>query len=147
MQGGAYVTPRKAALIITLDLVLLLVLLLILSFYGMSHLMIFFLGLVFLVITIYDLRTSCFSSLFSSFLNLADSEETGRFKWLPVSLSVLLLIFSVPVLLEHGLVNSSQRWAMQGGQLFRVAIPAASGTAIVIMIALWTLFKGAKRKE
>ncbi len=140
-------TPRKAALIITMDLVLLLALLLFLSYYGMSHLMIFLLGLFFLVITVYDLKTSWFSSLFSAFLNLPGSEELGSIRWLPVTLSVLLLVFSLPVLFEHGLVNSSQRWAMQGGQLLRVAIPAVAGTAIVILIALWTLFKGMKRKK
>ena len=139
-------TPKKVALFIVFDLFFLLVLLLFLSYYGMSHLIILFMGLLFLVLTIYDLKTQFFSELFSAFLGLTGPRELGNMKWLPVVLSALLLYLSLPVLLEHGLVNTAQRWAMQHGQFVRVAIPAVAGGIIVMVIAVWTLFKGNRKK-
>ncbi len=140
-------TPRNVALFITLDLAFLLALLLFLSYYGLSHLLILFMGLLFLVLTLYDLRSGALSELFSNFLNLSGPDELGPIRWLPVILSALLLFLSLPVLLEHGLVNSAQCWAMQHGQFARVALPALAGGVAVIAIAIWTLFKGSKNKE
>ncbi len=140
-------TPRNVALFITIDLALLLALLLFLSYYGLSHLLILAMGLFFLVLTLYDLKSGALSELFSEFLNLSGTEELGTIRWLPVILSALLLFLSLPVLLEHGLVNTDQRWAMQHGQFARVAMPAIAGGIVVIAIAIWTLFKGSKNKE
>ena len=140
-------TPRNVALFITLDLAFLLVLLLFLSYYGLSHLLILIMGLLFLVLTLYDLKSGALSELFSDFLNLSSTDELGPIRWLPVILSGLLLFLSLPVLLEHGLVNTAQRWAMQHGQFARVALPAIAGGLTVIAIAIWTLFKGSKNKE
>ncbi len=144
--GQYLMTPRNVAIFITLDLAVLLTLLLFLSYYGMSHLVIMVMGLVFLMITLYDLRTGNLSGLFSEFLGMSDPEELGTLRWLPVILSVILLYFSVPVFLEHGLINSPQRWAMQHGQFIRVALPAIGGGVAVIAVALWTLFHGSKNK-
>jgi hypothetical protein len=140
-------TPRNVALFITLDLAFLLALLLFLSYYGLSHLLILAMGLLFLVLTLYDLKSGALSELFSDFLNLSGTDELGPIRWLPVILSGLLLFLSLPVLLEHGLVNTTQRWAMQNGQFARVALPAIAGGLAVIAIAIWTLFKGSKNKE
>jgi hypothetical protein len=140
-------TPRKVAIFITLDLAFLLALLLFLSYYGLSHLLILSMGLFFLILTLYDLRSGVLSEYFSEFLNLSGGEELGPLRWLPVILSGLLLFLSLPVFLEHGLVNTTQRWAMQHGQFARVALPAMAGGMAVIAIAIWTLFKGSKNKE
>jgi hypothetical protein len=140
-------TPRNVALFITLDLAFLLALLLFLSYYGLSHLLIMLMGLLFLVLTLYDLRSGALSELFSDFLNLSGPDELGSIRWLPVILSAVLLFLSLPVLLEHGLVNTAQRWAMQHGQFARVAMPAIAGGIAVIAIAIWTLFKGSKNKN
>ncbi|MBW6464784.1 MAG: hypothetical protein K0B84_11475 [Firmicutes bacterium] len=140
-------TPRNVAIFITFDLVFLLALLLFLSYYGMSHLVIMLMGIVFLVLTLYDLRTGILTNLFSEFLNLPGPEELGSLRWLPVILSTILLYLSVPVLLEHGLINSAQRWAMQHGHFSRIALPAIAGGAIVIAIAIWTLIRGSKSKN
>ncbi len=138
----------KMALLIVVDLVLLLFLLLLLSYYGMSHLAMFAMAIFFLFLTVYDLKSGALSTLFSGILGLEDSAGgAGRLRWLPVVLSVLLLALSLPVLLEHGLVNSAQRWAMQQqGQFLRLAVPAVVGGALVIAVALWTLFAGGKKK-
>ncbi len=140
-------TPRNVALFITLDLAFLLALLLFLSYYGLSHLLILTMGLLFLVLTLYDLKSGALSELFSDFLNLSSTDELGPIRWLPVILSGLLLFLSLPVLLEHGLVNTAQRWAMQHGQFARVALPSIAGGLVVIAIAIWTLLKGSKSKE
>jgi hypothetical protein len=140
-------TPRNVAIFITLDLAFLLALLLFLSYYGLSHLLILAMGLLFLVLTLYDLKSGALSELFSDFLGLSGTNELGPIRWLPVILSGLLLFLSLPVLLEHGLVNTAQRWAMQHGQFARVALPAIAGGLVVIAIAIWTLFKGSKSKE
>ncbi len=140
-------TPRNIAIFITLDLTFLLALLLFLSYYGLSHLLILTMGLLFMVLTLYDLKSGALSELFSNFLGLSGTDELGSIRWLPVILSGLLLFLSLPVLLEHGLVNTTQRWAMQQGQFARLAMPAIAGGIVVIAIAIWTLFKGSKNKE
>ena len=122
----------RVALFIALDLAFLLIILLFLAYYGMSHLLLLAMGLVFLTLTIYDLRSGNLSKIFSEFLGLSDSEDLGKMRWLPVILSGLLLMLSLPVLLENGFVNNTQRLAMQHGQLFRVAIPAVVGGIVVI---------------
>jgi hypothetical protein len=140
-------TPRNVALFITLDLAFLLTLLLFLSYYGLSHLLILSMGLIFLILTLYDFKSGSLSKLFSEFLGFSGPDELGPIRWLPVILSALLLFLSLPVLLEHGPVNVDQRWAMQHGQFVRVALPAIAGGIIVIAIAIWTLFRGSKNKE
>jgi hypothetical protein len=135
----------KVALFIALDLAVLLIILLLLVYYGMSHLLLLAMGLLFLVLIIYDLRSGNFSKFFSGFLGLSNSGELGRLKWLPVILSLVLLMLSLPVFLEHGLVNEAQRWAMQQGQFIRVALPAIAGSIAVIAIAVWTIFSDSSK--
>ena len=137
---------RKVALFIALDLAVLLFVLLLLTYYGMSHLLLLSMGLVFLVMIIYDLRSGNFSKIFSEFLGLSDSDDIGKLRWLPGVLSALLFILSIPVLLEHGLVNNIQRQAMQHGQFIRVAFPAIAGGIVVIVIAIWTIFTGSRNR-
>jgi hypothetical protein len=140
-------TPRKIAVFITVDLAFLLLVLLLLAYYGMSHLLLLAMGLGFLILTAFDLRSGNLSAIFSDFMGFDNPEEIGRYRWLPVILSTLLLILSIPVFLEHGLVNSAQRWAMQHGQFWRVALPAVLGGIAVIAVAVWTLFKGSNNSR
>ncbi len=140
-------TSRNLAIFIAVDLAVLLLILLVLSYYGMSHLMMLIMGLAFLILTLYDLNTGSLSAIFSEFMGLNDSAELDKLKWIPVLLSSILLILSVPVLMEHGLINSDQRWAMQHGYFLRLAIPAAAGGIAVIVIAVWTVYKGGKNKK
>ncbi len=137
--------PRKVAFFIALDLAALIVVLLMLVYFGMSHLLLLLMGLGFLLLTFYDLRSGNLSALFSDLLGFSDPVELGSLKWLPVILSTLLLILSLPVFIEYGFVNETQRWAMQSGQFTRVAIPAIAGGAVVIVIAVWTVFAGSKK--
>jgi hypothetical protein len=139
--------PLNVALLIVLDLATLLTVLLVLSYHGMSHLLIFLLGLLLLLAVLYDFQSGRLSALFSDFLGLNGSDELGRIKWLPVILALLLLVLSLPVLLEHGFVNDAQRWAMQDGRFIRVALPAATGGVAVIIIAVWTILSGSKNNK
>ncbi len=140
-------TSRNLSIFIAVDLAVLLLILLVLSYYGMSHLMLLIMGLVFLILTLYDLNTGKLSAIFSEFMGLSDSAEIEKLKWIPVFLSSLLLILSVPVFIEHGLINSEQRWAMQHGYFLRLAIPAVIGGAAVIVVAVWTVVAGSKEKN
>ena len=135
----------KVALFIALDLAALLLVLLVLAYYGMSHILLLLMGFVFLALTVYDLGSGNLSGIFSDFLGLSDSEEVGKLKWLPVILSALLLMLSLPVFLEQGLVNQTQRWAMQHGQFIRVALPAVAGGMVIIAVAIWTIFTGSRK--
>ena len=137
--------PRKMLVFIIVDLFGLLILLLFLAYLGMSHLMILGMGLLFLWITLYDLRKGVLSALFSEFMGFQTPGDLSRFKWVPVILSTVLLIISLPVLFEHGLINEDQRWAMQRGQFLRIALPALAGGAAVIAIAAFTIIKGDKK--
>ncbi len=137
----------RVALFIAVDLIVLLSLLLLLSYYGLSHLAMLAMGLLFLMLTLYDLQSGVLSQFFSEFLGLAGPGELNRLKWVPVMLSTLLLVLSLPVFLEHGLVNTTQRWVLQQGQFLRLALIAAGGAAAVIFIAVLTIFKGGKKED
>ncbi len=139
-------TSRNIAIFIAVDLTVLLIVLLLLSYYGMSHLLLLAMGLAFLLLTLYDLSTGNLSEFFSDFFGLSGSDELGKLKWIPVVLSTLLLLLSVPIFIEHGFVNSAQRWAMQHGQFARLAIPALAGGFVVIAVAVWTVFLGSKKQ-
>jgi hypothetical protein len=138
--------PKTVAIFIALDLATWLIVLLVLSYYGMSHLLILILGLVILFAALYDLKSGRLSAFFSDFLSLEGPNELGRFRWLPVILAALLLFLSLPVVFEHGLVNEAQRWGMQqGGQFLRVVLPAAVGGLAVIAVAVGTILAGIKK--
>jgi hypothetical protein len=138
--------PKTVAIFIALDLATWLIVLLVLSYYGMSHLLILILGLVILFAALYDLKSGRLSAFFSEFLSLEGPNELGRFRWLPVILAALLLFLSLPVVFEHGLVNEAQRWGMQqGGQFLRVVLPAAVGGLAVIAVAVGTILAGIKK--
>ena len=137
---------KKAIIFIVLDLVTLLAAILLFAYFGLSHLFMLFLGGLFLVLALYDLRSGELSALFSAFLGFPEGDEFKRFQWAPILLSTLLLAVSLPALLEHGLVNSGQRWAMQQeGQFMRLLIPAVSAGALVIAMAVFTVIKGLKK--
>ncbi len=138
--------PGAVAIFIAADLAGWLILLLVLSYYGMSHLLILSLGLIILFAALYDLQCGQLSAFFSAFLGLEGSGDLGRFRWLPVILAALLLFLSLPVVFEHGWVNETQCWAMQqDGQLIRVLMPAAVGGLAVIAIAVGTILAGLKK--
>ena len=137
--------PKKVAFFIALDLATLIIVLLVSVYFGMSHLLLLLIGLGFLLLTFYDLRSGNLSALFSDLLGFSDPVELSRLRWLPVILATLLLILSLPVFMEHGFVNDAQRWAMQNGQFARVATPAIAGGVTVIAIAVWTVFVGSKK--
>jgi len=139
-------TSRNMAIFISADLAILLIILLVLSYYGMSHLFLLVMGLILLLVSLYDLHTGIFSEVFSDFFSLSDPHELSRVKWIPVILSTVLLFLSVPVFIEHGFINSAQRWAMQDGQFIRLALPAITGGIVVIAIAIWTVFSGSRKK-
>lgn len=121
--------------------------LLVLTYYGMSHLALLVMGFLFLALTGYDLRTGSLSALFSDFFGFAEPDEVGKLRWIPVILSAVLLFLSLPVFVEHGFINTTQRWAMQQGQFSRLVIPAIIGGAAVIIVAVWTVLAGLKKKD
>lgn len=137
---------RKFALFIALDLALLLFILLLLAYYGMSHIFIMAMGLLFLLLTFYDLRSGKLSALFSEFMGLSNPEELGKFRVLPLILAAMLLVLSVPVFLDNGLVHDAQRYAMQQGQFLRLAVPAILGGLAVIAVAVWTIISGSDKE-
>lgn len=139
--------PQKVALFITVDLATLLIVLLALSYYGMSHLLLLLLGLIVMIMALYDLQSGLLSAFFSDFLGLENPSELGRFRWLPVILAAILLMLSLPALFNHGLVNEGQRWAMQHGQFIRVALPASLGGLAIIAIAVGTIISGSNKKK
>lgn len=69
---------NKVAIFIVLDLTVLLMILLLLAFYGMSHLLLLIMGFVFLVLTVYDLRSGIPSKIFSEFFGFSDTSDIGR---------------------------------------------------------------------
>ena len=136
---------RKLILFIILDLVVLLLFLLLLAYYGVSHVLFLVLGLLFLVMSAYDNRTDRLSAVLALLFNLPPASGNKRLNWLPLLLSLALIIYSLPLLLEHGLVNSIQRWSMQGGMFTRFAVWSLITTGVVILVAVYTTISSGRK--
>ncbi len=129
----------RAVLLIVFDLAAMLVLLLFLTYRGMSHIFLLVAGIFFFCITIYDNRTGRLSALFALMFSLPGPVEKGRLNWLPALLSLVLIIYSLPLFFKHGLVNHTQRVSMQTGLFPRFAIYAAAATSLIAAIAVYTV--------
>lgn len=129
---------RKTICLIVLDLLSMLLLLLFLAYYGMSHLFLLLTGIVFLFLCIYDSRTGHLSTLFVLMFSLPDLKEKGRLNWIPVLLSLILVFYSLPLIVEHGLVNVSQRTVLQGGLFPQFALYAGIAAFVIILAAVYS---------
>lgn len=129
--------PKTICLII-FDLVSMLLLLLFMTYYGMSHLFLLLIGTVFFFLCIYDGRTGRLSAVFKLMFSLPEFPEKGRLNWIPVLLSLILVSYSLPLLMEHGLVNVSQRALMQGGLFPQFVLWAGAAAAIIILVAVYS---------
>lgn len=139
--------PRKLILLVVFDLLVLLVLLLVLAYYGMSHLLALVLGLLFLVMSLYDNRTGRFSTALALLFNFsAHPDRGGRLNWLPPLLSLVLIGYGFYMLMAHGAVNVGQRWTMQVGGVFpRFAVWASLAAAAVILAAVLTTLRSNRK--
>lgn len=136
----------RAVLLIVFDLAAMLVLLLFLTYLGMSHLFLLVAGVFFFCLTAYDSRTGRLSILFALMFSLPEPVEKGRLNWIPALLSLVLIIYSLPLLYKHGLVNQIQRVSMQSGLFPRFAIYAAAATCLIAAIAVYSvIFNRGKR--
>jgi hypothetical protein len=128
----------KTVFLIIFDLVSMLLLLLFLTYFGMSHVFLLLSGMVFLFLCLYDSRTGRLSDLFILLFSLPAPVNYGRLNWIPALLSLLLVIYSMPILFEHGLVNTIQRSSMQGGLFPQFALWAGAVTAVIIALAVFS---------
>jgi hypothetical protein len=128
----------KTVCLIIFDLVSMLLLLLFLTYFGMSHVFLLLLGTVFLFLCLYDSRTGRLSAVFTLMLSLPAPKDKGRLNWIPALLSLVLMIYSLPFLFKHGLVNTSQRAAMQGGLFSQFALSAGAAAAVIILVAVYS---------
>ncbi|MEW5784684.1 MAG: hypothetical protein AB1767_06370 [Bacillota bacterium] len=129
--------PRcKLGLLLTLDLLFLLLLLLFMVYFGLSHVFLLGLGILLLLLSLYDCRTGRLSSVTALLFGLPEVSDNGKLNWLPILLSLVLVFYSAPILKQHGLVNTAQRWAMQSGLFQRLALWSAAIAGLVIAAAV-----------
>jgi hypothetical protein len=139
-KGGDFaVNPQKLKLLVALDLVFLLLVLLFMSFYGISHLFLLGLGAILFLASLLDCRTGRFSQMTELLFGLKSSAEQGRFNWLPVFLSAVLLVYQGYLFLEYGPVNTMQRMAMQEGYFPRLVLWSGIATLLVIIVAVGSI--------
>ena len=129
----------RAVLLIAFDLAAMLMLLLVLTYLGMSHVFLLVAGILFFWVTVYDSRTGRLSALFALIFSLPGPAEKGRLNWIPALLSLVLIIYSIPLLIKHGMVNQIQRVSMQAGLFPRFAIYAIAATSVDAAIAVYTV--------
>lgn len=137
---------RQFILFMILDLVILMNLLLLSTYYGMSHIFLLALGVIFLLLSVYDRRTGRLSVALMILFDLPSPPEKEWINWLPVFFSLALVLYCLPLLLEHGFVDWPQRWAMQGGLFRRFSLWAAAGTALAIIAAVWATVKPFRKR-
>ncbi len=137
---------RKFILFIILDLAVLFFLLLLLAYHGWSHIFMLVIGVVFLALCLYDLRSGNLSAVLAAFFNLPDRAGESRANWLPAALSLVLIVYGLSLLFEHGLVNTAQRWAMQRGLFAPFALWSAAGTALVTAAAVLAAWVSARKR-
>ncbi|MBS3943013.1 MAG: hypothetical protein KGZ32_02045 [Dethiobacter sp.] len=136
----------KAAFLIFVDLGSVLLLLLILSYYGMSHIYLLLSGVLYLCLSVYDCRTGRLSEIYALMLSLPGHEGIGRLSWLPKLLSVVSISYSLPLLVEHGLFIEAQRLSMQRGLFPQFVLWSVAAAGAIMAVAVCTvIFNREKR--
>lgn len=119
---------------------------LIFTYYGMCHILLLFLGLLFFFLGIYDLRTGVLSLLIRQLFGLSRKEkQSGILNLIPVMLSVIVVLYSLPLLLQHGLINTSQESLMQGNIFIQFTIMLIGATLFVLIAAAGSYFWGGRK--
>jgi hypothetical protein len=139
---------RKLILFVVFDLLILLALLLVLVYYGMSHLLLLALGVLFLLMSLYDNRTGQLSAGLALMFNIhGNPDHGGRLNWLPMVLSLILIGYGFYMLMTHGAVNVGQRWTMQEDGVFpQFAIWTALAAVVVILAAVLTTVRSNRKR-
>lgn len=127
---------RRLGLLLALDLLLLLVLLLLMVYYGLSHIFLLGLGILLFLLSLYDNRTGHLSTVTALLFSLPVGSGKGKLNWLPVLLSLVLVFYGASILLEHGLVNTAQRGAMQSGLFLQMALWSVAVAGLIIAAAV-----------
>lgn len=136
---------RKFILLTVADLVILLLLLLLLAYYGLSHIFIIVLGAILLFLSAYDNRHGRLSAVLGLFLALPDPPEKTWLNWLPVALSLALVLYGLPQLLAHGPIDWVQRRAMQEGLFLKFSLWASAVTALIITAAVCSILRSYRK--
>lgn len=127
---------HRIAVLITCDLAVLLLTILAAVYYGMSHLYFLVFGLLLFSLALHDNRTGQLSSVTARLFGFRVRQEKSRLNWLPVSLALILIGYSIPSLVKYGLVNMAERLTMQGGSFFRFSLWVTAFTVLIAVIAI-----------
>ncbi|GEM_PF-1627100 len=128
-------------LLLILDVVFLIVVFLLFTYYGMTHLLLFIIGLLILVTGLYDFKTGIFSELLRQLFNLPGKQKKGGiYNVIPLLMSLVVIIYSIPQLLEHGLINRDQESLMSGNYFFQFAIWLVVLSLFLLIAAIGSQF-------
>jgi len=128
-------------LLLILDVVFLIVVFLLFTYYGMTHLLLFIIGLLILVTGLYDFKTGIFSELLRQLFNSPGKQKKGGiYNVIPLLMSLVVIIYSIPQLFEHGLINRGQESLMSGNYFFQFAIWLVVLSLFLLIAAIGSQF-------
>lgn len=134
--------PRLIVLLI-LDLIILVAVLLIFTYFGIAHLLLLLIGALIILTGFFDINTGIFSEVFQQYFNLPGNYSKGKIlNLLPLLLSLIVIWYSIFQLMDHGLVNDAQKAIMQDNYSGEFIVAVMGVSAVIILIAA-----GAYRKK
>lgn len=136
---------RRFILFITADLVLLALLLLFFTYYGLGHIFLLVLGIALFSLSLYDSSTGQLSMILAALFGLEERPAGRKLNWLPALLSLVLIIYGTALFWEHGLINEAQQLAMQDGLFPFFALYVFIATVVVIFFAVYTASRKNKK--
>lgn len=125
-------------LFLVLDFTLLVVIFLLFTYLGMCHLLLLFLGLLCLVMGIYDIRTGTLSMIIREFFKLPSPppKKNGFSNMIPLILAVIVIWYSLPQVLEFGLINTNQSLIIRGNYFIQFTVWLTGFSFIIVIAAI-----------
>ncbi len=135
-------------LFLVLDFLAVIAIFLLFTYLGMSNLILMVFALIILVLGYYDIASGKLSYLLVLMFDLPDTPGKRKLiNYIPLLLAVAIIAYSIPALLEHGLVDSQQRRMMQGETIVTFALYLLVVLVAVTLCAfLFYLWLGRKSK-
>ncbi len=123
-----------------MDFVTLLLLFLMLTYHGVQHIFLIFMGAVLFVLGLYDLKTGLLSLVLLEIFKMPVGQMArgGPLNIVPLGMSVFVAFFGIAGLFEHGLVNIGQANMMTGYIFMQFAVWFIAIGTVIMLVAIGT---------
>lgn len=139
---------KRLVVILFLDFVIFALLILLFTYFGMSHVIFTLVGLLILLLGVYDISTGQLSKMVALLLGLPifSGVSSKILNYLPVLISLGLLVYSLPQFWYHGLINDSQQRVMQQAHLSSMALGLLAACLLITLLASIIYFRDTRKK-